>query len=194
MATFILFFIKTKRTIFKNCISNLNSKIMAVKKNQLIYVVEDNKVYNKLITEYLKKKQHTNVKPFFSGEECVKSIENGETPEIIIQDYYLENMNGLDVLRKVKKINPAPEFIFLTNNESMEVAVNTIKYGAYDYIIKDKITLDKVMDRIGKITQLKSLERRNRLIQKYMLLFSGVIFLIIVFSILYFVVDIFGVQ
>ncbi|MGM0620454.1 MAG: response regulator [Bacteroidota bacterium] len=167
---------------------------MAVKKNQLIYVVEDNKVYNKLITEYLKKKQHTNVKPFFSGEECVKSIENGETPEIIIQDYYLENMNGLDVLRKVKKINPAPEFIFLTNNESMEVAVNTIKYGAYDYIIKDKITLDKVMDRIGKITQLKSLERRNRLIQKYMLLFSGVIFLIIVFSILYFVVDIFGVQ
>lgn len=193
MATFHLFF-KTKRTIFKNCLSNLNSKIMAVKKNQLIYVVEDNKVYNKLITEYLKKKQHTNVKPFFSGEECVKSIENGETPEIIIQDYYLENMNGLDVLRKVKKINPAPEFIFLTNNESMEVAVNTIKYGAYDYIIKDKITLDKVMDRIGKITQLKSLERRNRLIQKYMLLFSGVIFLIIVFSILYFVVDIFGVQ
>jgi len=167
---------------------------MTAKKNQLIYVVEDNKVYNKLITEYLKKQQYTNVKSFFSGEECVKSIKKGEKPEIIIQDYFLENMNGLDVLRNVKKVNPEPEFVFLTNNESMEVAVNTIKYGAYDYIIKDKITLDKVMDRIGKITQLKSLERRNRQIQKYMLLFSGVIFLIIVFSILYFVVDIFGVR
>lgn len=167
---------------------------MAAKKNQLIYVVEDNEVYNKMITGYLKKHHYTNIKPFFSGEECVKAIENGENPEIIIQDYFLKNMNGLDVLRKVKKIHPASEFLFLTNNENMEVAVNTIKYGAYDYIIKDNITLDKVMDRIGKITQLKSLERQNRQIQKYMLLFSVVIFLIIVFSFLYFVVDIFGVE
>jgi DNA-binding NtrC family response regulator len=174
--------------------TNLNDEIMATKMNQLIYVVEDNQVYNKLITEYLKKQQYTNVKPFFSGEDCVKSIEKGETPEIIIQDYFLENMNGLDVLRKVKKLNPEPEFVFLTNNESMEVAVNTIKYGAYDYIIKDNITLDKVIDRIGKITQLKSLERRNRLIQKYMMFSTVVIFLIIIFSILYFVVDIFGVH
>ena len=163
-------------------------------KNQLIYVVEDNKVYNKLIVEYLKKQKIPRVKPFFSGEECVQSIENGERPDIIIQDYFLENMNGLDVLRKVKKISPSSEFIFLTNNESMEVAVNTIKYGAYDYIIKDKITLDKVMDRINKISRFKTLQRNNRQIRRLMIFFTIILFLIVLFSFLYYTVDIFGVN
>lgn len=166
---------------------------MAAKKN-LIYVVEDNKVYNKLITEYLAKQDFTNIKSFFSGEECVSAIEKGEKPDIIIQDYFLEKMNGVDVLLKVKKISPGSEFIFLTGNESMEVAVNTIKFGAYDYIIKDKVTLDKVVDRIQKIRKVKALEMRNKQIQKFIILFLGVIFLIVLFAVLYFVVDIFNVH
>lgn len=166
---------------------------MAAKKN-LIYVVEDNKVYNKLITEYLAKQDFTNIKSFFSGEECVSAIEKGEKPDIIIQDYFLEKMNGVDVLLKVKKISPGSEFIFLTGNESMEVAVNTIKFGAYDYIIKDKVTLDKVVDRIQKIRKVKALETRNKQIQKFIILFLSVIFLIVLFAVLYFVVDIFNVH
>ena len=165
---------------------------MAVKKNNLIYVVEDNKVYNKLVSEYLKNQNFTNVVSFFSGEECIEAVKKGNAPEIIIQDYFLEKMNGIDVLRKVKKLSPESEFIFLTNNESMEVAVNTIKFGAYDYIIKDRITLDKVMDRIQKISKLKNLEKRNKEIQKYILLSTGVLVLIIIFAFLYFVFDIFG--
>jgi DNA-binding NtrC family response regulator len=163
-------------------------------KNSLIFVVEDNKVYNKLITEFLSKHQYTNVKPMFSGEECVKAIKGGEVPEIIIQDYFLEKMNGVDVLRQVKKISSVPEFIFLTSHEEMEVAVNTIKFGAYDYILKDKMAPEKVMDRIRKITRLKHLERRNKEIQKFIYMASGFIFLVIVFAILYFVFDIFGMN
>jgi len=166
---------------------------MALKKNQLIFVVEDNQVYNKLLTEYLSKQGYSNVKSFFSGEECVEAVKNGKGPEVIIQDYFLENMNGLDVLKKVKQLNPEPEFVFLTNNESMEVAVNTIKYGAYDYIIKDKITLDKVIDRIQKISKFKTLKRSNRQIRQAMILFVIFIFLVVVFAFLYFVIDIFGV-
>jgi DNA-binding NtrC family response regulator len=167
---------------------------MAAKMNNLIYVVEDNKVYNKLIAEYLVKQHFTNVKSFYSGEECISAIEKGEIPDIIIQDYFLEKMNGIDVLLRVKKISPRSEFIFLTGNESMEVAVNTIKFGAYDYIIKDKITLDKVVDRIQKIRKVKALEKRNKQIQTYIILFLGVIFLIVLFAVLYFVVDIFNVH
>lgn len=167
---------------------------MAKKNNQLIYVVEDNEGYNKLLTEYLKKQGYANVKAFFSGEECVKSIEKGDVPEVIIQDYFLENMNGLDVLKKVKKVTPESEFVFLTSNENMEVAVNTIKYGAYDYIIKDKITLDKVIDRIEKISKYKTLKRNNKQIRQMMMLFTFVVFLIVLFAFLYFVIDIFGIN
>lgn len=167
---------------------------MSEKKNNLIFVVEDNKVYNKLIVEYLTKHNFTNVKSFFSGEECVEAIKKGDKPEIIIQDYFLEKMNGVDVLRKVKQINPEPEFIFLTSHEDMEVAVNTIKFGAYDYIIKDKITLDKVMDRIKKIMRVKTLEKKNKAIQQFIYLASGFILLIILFAVLFFVFDIFGMN
>lgn len=167
---------------------------MVAKKNFLIYVVEDNKMYNKLLTEYLNKQGFKNIKPFFSGEECVKAVENGDVPEVILEDYFLENMNGLDVLKKVKKLSPESEFVFLTNNESMEVAVNTIKYGAYDYIIKDRVTLDKVVDRIQKISKLKTLQRNNKQIRQMMILFSVIVFLIVLFAFLYFVVDIFGVN
>ena len=167
---------------------------MAAKKDNLIYIVEDNKVYNKLISGSLAKLNFTNLRSFFSGEECISAIKKGEKPDIIIQDYFLEKMNGIDVLISVKKISPNSEFIFLTSNESMEVAVNTIKFGAYDYIIKDKITLDKVVDRIYKIRKVKALEKRNKQILKYIILFSGVIFLIVLFALFFFVFNVFGTQ
>ncbi len=165
---------------------------MSEKKNNLIFVVEDNKMYNKLIVEYLTKHKYTNVKALFTGEECVDAISRGEKPEIIIQDYFLEKMNGVDVLRKVKQLNPEPEFVFLTSHEDMEVAVNTIKYGAYDYIIKDKITLDKVMDRVKKIIKVKTLERKNKEIQKFIYIASGFIGLIVLVAFLLFIFNVFG--
>jgi DNA-binding NtrC family response regulator len=103
-------------------------------------------------------------------------------------------MNGIDVLRKVKKKSPRTEFLFLTSNENMEVAVNTIKFGAYDYIVKDKLALEKVVYKLNKIIQLKKLQKKNRQIRMSMFVFLGFIFLVVIFAFLYFVVDIFNVR
>lgn len=162
--------------------------------NNLIYVVEDNKVYNKLVVEYLSKKNFHNVKAFYSGEECLKAISSGENPDVVIQDYYMDGMNGLQVLQRVKKKSPKTEFIFLTGNESMEVAVNSIKYGAYDYIIKDEVALDKANDKVTKILRLKNLENRNKQIRKYMTITVVVLVLIVIFSVLIYMVDIFNIK
>ncbi|KAF0237577.1 MAG: hypothetical protein FD181_1815 [Prolixibacteraceae bacterium] len=159
---------------------------MAAKINNLIFVVEDNKVYNKLITEHLKKQNFTQVKYFFSGEECLKAVEGGELPDIVIQDYFLEKMNGIDVLIKMKKLSPKSQFIFLTSHDNIEVAINTIKFGAYDYIIKDNVTLDKLIDRVHKIRKVILLEKQNKQIKKFMILFGIVTLIIVVFYILYF--------
>ena len=166
---------------------------MAVEDEYLIFVVENNKIYNHLVSEYLKKHNFSRVRSIFSGEECIQVIEKGEIPDIIIQDYLLEEMNGIDVLRKVKKKSPHTDFLFLTSNENMDVAVNTIKFGAYDYIVKDKLALEKVVFKINKIIQLKKLQEKNNQIRKSMLIFTGFIFLIVIFAFLYFVVDIFNV-
>jgi DNA-binding NtrC family response regulator len=167
---------------------------MANENDYLIFVVENNKIFNHLVTEYLKKQHFTRIKSVFSGEECMEAIERGEIPDIVIQDYLLEEMNGIDVLRKVKKKSPRTEFLFLTSNENMEVAVNTIKFGAYDYIVKDKLALEKVVYKLNKIIQLKKLQKKNRQIRMSMFVFLGFIFLVVIFAFLYFVVDIFNVR
>lgn len=160
-------------------------------KTSLIYVVEDNKVYNKLVVQFLNKNDFHNVKSFYSGKECAQAVKAGEKPDIIIQDYFMEGMNGIDVLKLVKKMNPATDFIFLTGNESTEVAVNSIKYGAFDYIIKDEVALDKAKDKINKILTIKQLHAKNKRIRKFMVITIVILVLIIVFTIVMYALGIF---
>ncbi len=126
----------------------------------LIFVVENNKIYNLMITKYLRKQGFSNVKSFISGEECIRTITEGLSPDIIIQDYSLDGMNGLEVLKRVKKISPNSEFIFFTSNENIEIAVDTIKYGAYDYIVKDKMALKKVVSKIHKLISMFKMQKK----------------------------------
>lgn len=146
----------------------------------LVFVVENNKIFNHLVTEYLKKQNFRRVRPVYSGEECLDLIRNGEIPDIVVQDYLLDGINGIDVLTRVKKINPGTDFLFLTSNENMEVAVNTIKYGAYDYIVKDRMALGKVVDKLKKIIQLKKLQKKNRQIKFFIIASFTLLFLLLI--------------
>lgn len=153
---------------------------MAAKKNRLIFVVEDNKVYNRIVTEYLKKNGFDNIQSYHSGYECFQNLKKGSYPNIVLQDYTLDDMTGVEVLKKVKDVSPRTEFIFLTANESMEVAVNTIKYGAYDYIIKDEVALKKVVSKINKINVVFDLNDKNRSIRKYTIAFFVVLIALVI--------------
>lgn len=167
---------------------------MVTKKNCLIYVVEDNAMYNRVVSEYLKRNKYNNVVSFFSGKECLESLKSKKYPDIILQDYSLSDMTGIDVLRRVKKVSPRTEFIFLTANESTEVAVNTIKYGAYDYIIKDDVALEKVVNKIHKISILQELKDKNEQIRLYKMGFIAILVMVVLFSFLHFVLNVFNLQ
>lgn len=167
---------------------------MDAKKSLLIYVVEDNKIYNRLVCEYLKKQDYKNVTSFHSGKECVKRVANGESPDIVIQDYHLEDSTGIDVLQNVKKHSKNTEFIFLTAEENMDVAINTIKYGAFDYIIKDNFALEKVEFKMGKIVQLLELQKKNRITKQAMIAAVFFLILIVLFSMLHILFNAFGLK
>jgi len=93
----------------------------------------------------------------------------------------------------VKKHSKLSEFIFLTVNESVDVAVNSIKYGAFDYVIKDDdIALKKVVDKIQKISKLIRLRQRNKAINTLMIVTILVLFLIVLLGILQVFFKIFG--
>ena len=129
-------------------------------KNPLIFVVEDNQMYNKLVVSYLKTNKFTKVESFLSGEEALKNMD--KNPDIVIQDYLLEGMTGIEVLIKAKKSNPSVEFIFLSGQDSIDIAINSMKYGAYDYIVKDQMALQKLVNKINKINSVTELVKTNK--------------------------------
>lgn len=165
---------------------------MATEKNLLVFVVEDNKIFNRVVSEHLKKEGYTNIQSVFSGEECMEFIKKGTIPNIVIQDYNLDGMNGIDVLKLVKKQSPETEFIFLTSSENMEVAVNTIKFGAYDYIVKDQMALEKLTYKLKGILRVSNLKKRNKQIEILKIAFVVFVAIVVLFAFfLYFVVGAF---
>ncbi|MEI7524876.1 MAG: response regulator [Mariniphaga sp.] len=146
-------------------------------KYPLIFIVEDNSVYNKLISNHLRSHKLINTESFLSGEECLKNIQR--KPDIIIQDYLLEGINGLDVLVATKKKYPSTDFIFLSGQDSIEIAINCMRFGAYDYIVKDQYALIKLSDKINKILVHRELIASNKRFKKGITLFFVALTIII---------------
>jgi DNA-binding NtrC family response regulator len=109
-----------------------------------------------------------------------------QKPIIIIQDYLLDGLNGIEVLKKAKKIDPEIEFLFLSAQDSMDVAVNTMRYGAYDYIVKDQVTFDKLSDKISKILKTKNLQKTHNNFKKFVFIFFGFLVLVVLFFVVLF--------
>jgi len=138
-------------------------------KYPLIFVVEDNSVYNQLIVNQLHAHKLVRTESYLSGEECLQNTQR--KPDIIIQDYLLGGINGIDVLKATKKKYPDTEFIFLSGQDNIEVAVNSIKLGARDYIVKDQHALKKLVDKINKIMKNREVINNNKHYQKGITLF-----------------------
>ena len=126
----------------------------------LIFIVEDNTIYNKLIASYLRSNKFSRIESFLSGEECLENLY--KKPDIVIQDYLLNGISGIDVLKESKKNHPDTEFIFLSGQDNLNIAVNTIKYGAYDYVVKDRYALKKLIDNIHNIMSIQSVRLQNK--------------------------------
>ena len=104
-------------------------------KNPLIFIVNDSVVYKDLLVGFLTSKGYKNLKTFKSGEEALKSMHL--KPDIVVLDYSFEGITGLELMRKVQNDHPEIEFVFLSGQNDVEVAVNIMKRGAADYIIKN---------------------------------------------------------
>jgi two-component system, OmpR family, response regulator len=107
-----------------------------------VFLVDDDKMFLTSLHHQLKEmfRSKTKIQSFSTGEECLKHLK--EKPDIIILDYYLDGkykdaMNGLEVLKKIMQVDSGTKVIMLSGQEKMEVAVDTIKHGAYDYIVKN---------------------------------------------------------
>lgn len=103
--------------------------------NPLIFLIEDSIVYKDLLVSHLKSKKYTNLKIYENGEACLKDIHL--KPDLIILDYSVGSRTGLELMVQIQKEHPTIDFIFLSGQNDVEVAVRIMKIGAADYIVKN---------------------------------------------------------
>jgi len=115
-----------------------------------LFIVEDDPMFAEMLIDFMKSKPQWEVAYFPSGEECVS--EAYQDPDVVIIDYHLdglkaEGINGLETMKKLKKIAPGAHCIFLSGQQKYGVALQTISQGAENYVFKD----ENAFNEIGKI-------------------------------------------
>jgi len=146
-------------------------------KNPLIFIVEDSVVYKDLIVGYLEQKKFKNLKTYKNGEECLKDLHL--KPDIIVLDYSFEGINGLEFMRKVRSEHPTIDFIFLSGQSDVQIAVEIMKLGAADYIEKNEKAPYKLVHSIQYLQTVVKKEKVRKGINIGVVAFFMMLFLII---------------
>ena len=147
-------------------------------KNPLIFIVEENQIYRDLISRYLNERKFKNVRTFENGEECLKNIRFN--PDVIVLDYSMAGYNGLELMLNIKKKKPRTDFIFLSAQNNVEIAVQHIQQGAFDYIVKNDHAPEKlVKSLISDIHLSRKINLRNALRKGMIGFFTMLIFFIL---------------
>jgi len=99
-----------------------------------VLVIEDELTLAKNFKRFLERGDY-DVRIAESGEEGLAQLE-AHQPDIVLLDYQLPGINGLDVLQKIRKRDPQVKVILITAHGNVQVAVDAMKAGAYDYLNK----------------------------------------------------------
>jgi DNA-binding NtrC family response regulator len=149
---------------------------MEMKEVVSLFIIEDNSLFATALNQYLldefeKRNQRISIQTFKTGESCLNWLKlfNNISPDIVIVDYYLnsqydESMNGLDVMMRLRVNKPNAEVIFISAQNQVDVAVEALRMGAFDYIVKNKNTFTKILDSILnclKEREIRGISNRN---------------------------------
>ena len=122
-----------------------------------ILVVDDEQSMRDLLAEYLNEYGYE-VTCAVNGQEALRIYEQGHF-DIILSDLYMEPMNGLELLNKIKEIKPDAIFIMITGHPTIKTSIEVIKKGATDYITKP-FNIDEIKVKIERALLEKNLQGR----------------------------------
>lgn len=136
--------------------------------NKLVFIVDDEEHITTLLSYWVKDKWKYDIQIFSSGEEVLKKIYL--KPDLVLLDIMMPGINGVETLKRIKQFDQNIPVIILSAQGSIEVAVESLRYGAFDYFPKpiDNQRLEPAIknainayELVKEVDQLKELVKRE---------------------------------
>lgn len=135
-----------------------------------IYMVEDDPWYGEILDYHLSLNPDYRVTRFESGKDCLAKMHL--KPDLVTIDFSLPDITGDELFKRIREASPHVPVIVISSQEEVTVAVNLLKMGVSDYLVKDEATKDLLWNSIIRIRETQSLKKeveqlREELGQKF---------------------------
>lgn len=142
---------------------------MSAATNRYIFLVDDEPIQNEMLKDYLSERFPHQIKTYESGEAAISDL--NLRPEIIVLDFHLNAhlpnaKNGVEVLKQIKEYQPNAEVVMLSGQDKLDVAVDSMKHGAYDYVVKGETAFSRMENVISNIVELHGIKNANNSYRK----------------------------
>ncbi|OWP63755.1 regulator [Hymenobacter amundsenii] len=124
-----------------------------------IFIVEDNVWYGELLEYKLAQNPDYIIRRFTTAQACLDNL--GDKPDIITLDYSLPDGQGDQILQQIKARLPEVAVIAISGQEDIRTAIGMLRHGAYDYLVKDEETSNRLWNTVGNIGKQLALRREN---------------------------------
>jgi two-component system nitrogen regulation response regulator NtrX len=130
-----------------------------------ILIVDDERDIRELISDILRDEGYE-TRTAGNSDDCMAAI-NAAPPALMILDIWLKDsrMDGIDILKTVRRDNPDVPVVIISGHGNIEIAVAAIKQGAYDFIEKP-FNIDQLMVVIGRAMETARLRRENSALRR----------------------------
>lgn len=125
-----------------------------------VLLIEDNAAFAKLVKLYLDKYEEAKIEVLWkdNGSEGIEEAERNKEIDVILMDYFLPGINGLEVTKVLKEKNIDRPVIFLTVNKDMNLAVEVMKLGVEDYLVKEEISTPVLPKTIMSVVEKRKFQ------------------------------------
>lgn len=175
--------------LFEGNSFSLKENAPQIKHDICVFLVDDDKFFLNGLYYYLADSLSPRIKlkTFSNAEDCLASMK--DKPGIIVLDYTLssdssKSMNGLEALKKISELSPETFVIMLSAQDNIDVAIDTLNAGAYDYLSKSETAFLRLKNIVRNIAETISgtieMDKREANVKKINLLIILLLLLLFV--------------
>ena len=119
----------------------------------LVMLVDDEAPFVETMTKRLEKRE-LNVISAFSGQEALEILDRHHNVDVVILDVKMPGMDGIETLKNMKSVYPLIEVVMLTAHATVESAIEGMRFGAFDYLMKP-CDMEQLMAKVNEAARKK---------------------------------------